>query len=78
MELKPLGDHRCVMCNGPFGRMPEHVGMRYCEDTCVPNGRNGFDNVRSQGDQPTPHIHRTCKQCGYEWLAETYDGPSTT
>ena len=72
MDLKPLGDYRCIMCNGPACRQPEHVGMRYCEADCQPNGEGGFVFVHQLGRTPTPHIHRTCKQCGYEWLAATY------
>ena len=45
--------------------------MRYCTKRHLEIGPGVYETVEACGDVPEPHLHRTCKRCGYEWLEQT-------
>lgn len=45
---------------------------RYCQQECERDALGHFDASPSAlGAVPTPHLHRTCANCGYERLETT-------
>lgn len=46
--------------------------FRFCMQPCKSNEEGGFEMAVRIGDPPaTPHLHRVCQTCGYEWLERT-------
>lgn len=55
------------MCAACFS---ERATRRYCTGRCVPGDGPGVYERADvcDGKGPTPHMHRICRRCGYEWL----------
>lgn len=62
-ELLPFRS-LCAACLG------EEAAVTFCVFRCVRNPNGVFESVDRIGDDDPapPHLHRTCKRCGYEWL----------
>lgn len=76
MILKPRWLDTCIMCQPAPAREASYTSAReidlhYCEQTCEPDGANGFVTSSQLGTAPTPHLHACCTRCGYRWLLET-------
>lgn len=70
MTLLPFATNGCTMCGMDHPAMS--AGFRYCASGCISIvGRDQYGDMTTHGQSPTPHMHRTCKRCGFEWLTET-------
>jgi hypothetical protein len=48
---------------------------RYCAQDCKDDGTGVLDaGAAAMSRTPTPHLHRTCQRCEYEWLEATLPG----
>lgn len=73
MVLAPFDrDKFCDACG--FGYASTHgrrAMYRYCRGYCtVVNNSGAYTDVMTLGGTQTPHFHRTCQRCGFEWLTE--------
>ena len=63
----------CYACAHPGASIEfSKFQMVYCEDTCKPDGHNGFEQITKISDPLVPHLHVTCPRCGYTWLMAPY------
>ena len=69
MELAPNSSYSCRMCGG------NHSTVLFCNVKHPPGRQRAgqpmeFLDATTVGDGLVPHLHRTCRTCGYEWLTE--------
>ncbi len=56
----------CGMCGFPSAT------YRYCVADCKDDGTGDIDSgAPAMSRTATPHQHRVCERCKYEWLEET-------
>lgn len=66
MNLLAPYTNGCEMCGYP------HAKHRFCSGDCIPDGTGHYVNVSTVSLKPTtPHLHRNCERCDYEWLTAT-------
>lgn len=41
---------------------------RYCDTQHVRGNLGSWLDITKYGDKPDPHLHGSCKFCGFEWL----------
>ena len=62
-ELPAFTGTFCRMCAFPAAK------YRYCAEDCKDDGSGAIDSGAPAMSRPaTPHLHRTCERCGFEWL----------
>ena len=61
LELLPFHSICAACCS-------TDASYKFCDDECVPIGLGRFEKSQRIGQSSTPHLHRTCSRCGYEWL----------
>jgi len=65
-QLPPYSGTICPMC-GFVG-----AKYRYCVHDCKDDGTGALDaGASAMSRPPTPHLHRICQRCEYEWLEAT-------
>jgi hypothetical protein len=85
MDLKPFSTNSgCKMCRWSPARAGEPAESRFCVGELIKakdlSGNSLGDwndclmkNITAPGGI-TPHIHRTCPRCGYEWIEGVLKG----
>lgn len=63
-DLPAFSGTVCPMCAFPAAK------YRFCSDDCKDEGEPAAMN--RPATNLTPHLHRTCERCGFEWLEQTY------
>ena len=59
----------CRKCGFPAAK------YRYCTSDCKDDGTGEIDSGSPRLNRPaTPHQHRTCERCGFEWMEQTMIG----
>lgn len=69
MDLAPYTGTVCRMCRCLAAT------YEFCVRDCLADADGSFERVPpamgAEPDRFTPHLHRKCERCGFEWLEET-------
>lgn len=60
---------RCPACNQSFAQVNPELTYREEEAERTPDGHL---SVQCHSSPPAPHLHATCKRCGFHWLVEVH------
>lgn len=64
MSLLSFGS-LCAAC------LSRKASFKFCMGDCVSVGIGKYEESQAIGQATeVPHLHRTCKRCGYGWLEE--------
>ena len=60
---------KCHACGASIHQSGYEV--RYSTHQVIPSGQAGkWVEIQAAGDDPKPHLRKTCNRCGYGWLEE--------
>lgn len=57
----------CEAC----GNWEDRAKYTYCQIVCMPVSNGERIDLSCHADKADPHLHRTCKRCGFQWLMDT-------